>query len=444
MARRRRRHVRPHRHVAESATKAIAGITSIEQILGRLGGHGSLVRRPRRDFLILAVLIAFVAAGQITGIRVEEVGRPARTLVVRPLSPIVVARRAARAAWRCSWSAGMGRRRGVRLARCHAEHAGVGFTTLLAAGVNVVPAGDHLLGLGVLVFGLWPSDAPRPWSTGTWRGRSSLVIVGGIGAVSHWVLDTSVFHQMASAPAVPPRLGGQRHHDRCRGGGGAPGRPALPLPGPARGMTVQLAGPAAPMHGPIDESGVAFEDLTARGGIREAALRHFAEEGYERATIRAIARSAGVSPGLLRHHYGSKEEFAHGVRRLRVRDPAQRERAVARGSGRRGGHPGGHEAVRALRGAVLGRWLCLGGADLRRDGGDDGAMAERCRCNVSDPPAIDRRMRAAVVTAMATGIPLLHDHVSRAIGADIFEPEGDRLVALALLDIYSHELIDAL
>jgi len=31
-----------------------------------------------------------------------------------------------------------------------------------------------------------------------------VVVVGGIGAVSHWVLDTSVFHQMASAPAVPP------------------------------------------------------------------------------------------------------------------------------------------------------------------------------------------------------------------------------------------------
>jgi ABC-2 type transport system permease protein len=31
-----------------------------------------------------------------------------------------------------------------------------------------------------------------------------IVIVGGIGAVSHWILDTSVFHQMASAPAVSP------------------------------------------------------------------------------------------------------------------------------------------------------------------------------------------------------------------------------------------------
>jgi putative exporter of polyketide antibiotics len=31
-----------------------------------------------------------------------------------------------------------------------------------------------------------------------------IVVVGGIGAVSHWILDTSVFHQMASAPAVSP------------------------------------------------------------------------------------------------------------------------------------------------------------------------------------------------------------------------------------------------
>ena len=59
-----------------------------------------------------------------------------------------------------------------------------------------------------------------------------------------------------------------------------------------------------------------------------------------------------------------------------------------------------------------------------------------------DPPAVDRRIRAALVTAMKAGIPLLHEHVSRAIGADMFTPEGERLVALGLLDIYSHTLIN--
>ena len=66
------------------------------------------------------------------------------------------------------------------------------------------------------------------------------------------------------------------------------------------------------------------------------------------------------------------------------------------------------------------------------------AVAEQDR---PDRPAVDRRIRAAVVTAMAVGLPLLHDHVSRALGADMFGPEGHRLLALALLDIYSHSLM---
>ena len=40
---------------------------------------------------------------------------------------------------------------------------------------------------------------------------------------------------------------------------------------------------------------------------------------------------------------------------------------------------------------------------------------------------------------MKIGTPFLHEYVSRALGTDMFGPEGDRLIALALLDIYSHE-----
>ena len=56
-------------------------------------------------------------------------------------------------------------------------------------------------------------------------------------------------------------------------------------------------------------SGAAFEDLTARARIRDAALEHFAEYGFDRATIRGIASAAGVSPGLVRHHFGSKDDL---------------------------------------------------------------------------------------------------------------------------------------
>ena len=47
-------------------------------------------------------------------------------------------------------------------------------------------------------------------------------------------------------------------------------------------------------------------DLTARARIRDAAIARFAADGFA-ASVRTIAADAGVSPGLLGHHYGSKD-----------------------------------------------------------------------------------------------------------------------------------------
>lgn len=49
--------------------------------------------------------------------------------------------------------------------------------------------------------------------------------------------------------------------------------------------------------------------------ILEAAQQEFAEHGAENATIRAIARRAGVDPSLVLQHYGSKQSlFSLAVR----------------------------------------------------------------------------------------------------------------------------------
>ncbi|WP_163544086.1 TetR/AcrR family transcriptional regulator [Occultella kanbiaonis] len=48
-----------------------------------------------------------------------------------------------------------------------------------------------------------------------------------------------------------------------------------------------------------------WADLTARARIRDAAIECFAEQGFD-ASVRTIAARAGVSPGLLTHHFGSK------------------------------------------------------------------------------------------------------------------------------------------
>lgn len=51
----------------------------------------------------------------------------------------------------------------------------------------------------------------------------------------------------------------------------------------------------------------ASEDRTARAIIRDEALRLFAVHGPDSVSLRQIAAHAGVSPGLIVHHFGSKE-----------------------------------------------------------------------------------------------------------------------------------------
>jgi AcrR family transcriptional regulator len=54
--------------------------------------------------------------------------------------------------------------------------------------------------------------------------------------------------------------------------------------------------------------------------ILEAAARLFVESGYERTTIRGIARAAGVDAGLVMHYFGSKQEL---FQRVTQASPAQ-------------------------------------------------------------------------------------------------------------------------
>ncbi|REK25403.1 MAG: TetR/AcrR family transcriptional regulator [Actinobacteria bacterium] len=52
----------------------------------------------------------------------------------------------------------------------------------------------------------------------------------------------------------------------------------------------------------------------ARSQILESARRSFAESGYDRTTIRGVARDADVDPSLVIHYFGSKENlFAESV-----------------------------------------------------------------------------------------------------------------------------------
>ena len=188
---------------AESSAKDATGSQGISQAIGRLGGHGSIVADDLGlTFLILALLIALISAGQITAMRTEEADGYLENLLVRPVS-------------RTSWFAGRlglsslliltaGLLAGIGAwAGAASQHSGVRFGSLVTAGLNVVPPGLFLLGLGALVLGAWP----RRTSTivyGYLAWSFLIEFAGGVVHTSHWLLDTSVFFHMVPAPATGP------------------------------------------------------------------------------------------------------------------------------------------------------------------------------------------------------------------------------------------------
>jgi AcrR family transcriptional regulator len=48
-------------------------------------------------------------------------------------------------------------------------------------------------------------------------------------------------------------------------------------------------------------------DLTAMARIRNAALERFPRDGFRGTTVRSVADDAGGSPGLIVHHFATKE-----------------------------------------------------------------------------------------------------------------------------------------
>jgi ABC-2 type transport system permease protein len=188
--------------IAKQAGGTISG-SSVQQVFARLGATGTgAVAFLGISFLIVAVMAGFLAAGQVTAQRTEEEDGRLANLVVGPVS-------------RASWVGGRILVAVVSLVAgavitgfftwlgTQTQGGGVSLGRLLQAGVNVVPAALCVLGLGLLAFGVVPRAASYV-AYGV-LGWSLLVeVVGGFGSGRGWLLDTSLFHQMAAAPAVDP------------------------------------------------------------------------------------------------------------------------------------------------------------------------------------------------------------------------------------------------
>jgi AcrR family transcriptional regulator len=58
-----------------------------------------------------------------------------------------------------------------------------------------------------------------------------------------------------------------------------------------------------------ENEGAARRSSRTRAAILDAARRRFAEQGYDRTTIRAVAADANIDPSMVMRYYGSKERL---------------------------------------------------------------------------------------------------------------------------------------
>jgi ABC-2 type transport system permease protein len=189
--------------ISKSAGEALRSSSSFSRALERLGARGTGAEAYLGfAFLIVAVLLALVVAGQLNGARNEEAEGRLDHLLVRAIPrskwlsgrvaiPALVVVTGALLAGAFAWVG------------ADSQNARVGFAPLLTAGLSLAPAALFVLGVGTLALAVRPrTTSIVVYGIVAW---SFLVeLIGGVINANHWLLDTSVFHQLAGAPAVAP------------------------------------------------------------------------------------------------------------------------------------------------------------------------------------------------------------------------------------------------
>lgn len=204
------------------------------------------------------------------------------------------------------------------------------------------------------------------------------------------------------------------------------------------------ARPGEPETGQAAESA---SDLTTKARIRQAAVVRFPIDGYVGTTVRSIAGAADVSPALVIHHFGSKDNLRSECDDYVIRRLGELQRAsIGDGSYRQG------DAVAAMYQLVEPeiRYLAwaLGAGGAASDHIFDLLLADAIAqidvyqkaglmAEVEDPHTL-----AAVILTMRLGGLVLHDQLSRAVGFDSLSPEGLMKLAPHVMSIFSGEVFD--
>jgi AcrR family transcriptional regulator len=189
-------------------------------------------------------------------------------------------------------------------------------------------------------------------------------------------------------------------------------------------------------------------DLTAKAGIRNAALGLFAERGHSAVSVRQIAEAAGVSPALVLHHFGSKDGLREAVDRYAaaqfdafLQAPEEVGDVLTSGSNASMAEliakvlPPGSPLPAYLRRLLLegdpaGRELFRRWYEVSR------ALVERLIAAGFAKPTEDLQVRAAFMLTADLALLVLREPLTDALGFDPVSPDGLSRWAAEVTRIY--------
>lgn len=186
------------------------------------------------------------------------------------------------------------------------------------------------------------------------------------------------------------------------------------------------------------------DDRTTAARIRHAGVELFGANGFDATTIRQIAAHAGVSVGLVNHHFGSKD----GLRQacddwvVEVMSHEKNEVLLAGSLPQLAEHLQANPDIRPVADYLV-QSLRAGGeaadriydrmVEVTTDFMATGEAAGLIR------PSPDGAARNAVVVAYSAGAMLLRSQLSRHLGgADLLDPAVYGRYGLASLDIFTN------
>jgi ABC-2 type transport system permease protein len=189
--------------VARTASDAMADATGGDGILAGIGIADTGTRAyVGVSFLFVTLALTTAAAGQVAATREEEASARVDALLVRPVGPVRWL------AGRVSASVGLlvlaaTAATVATVAAGRAGDLGIPAGDLLVAGLNTLPAAVLVLGAGTLLHGVLPRLAV-PLTYALVAAAFLLEVVGSNVGLPGWLLDLSVLHHVAPAPAVSP------------------------------------------------------------------------------------------------------------------------------------------------------------------------------------------------------------------------------------------------